>query len=162
MTLRISSYIISAGKPVLIEDVDMGIRDGDYLEGYIELEVDEKKVLTSDLVDYVDQLWAYIAEGMQAIECGGRWETYFPGQPIELSLDYDRQGAGRVSVTVGGATIARRTASMADSDFFVKLSESAIHFFEHLSVVSPETAETDRLVVTQLRQLRERWSGTED
>ncbi|WP_083484882.1 hypothetical protein [Paenibacillus ihumii] len=60
--------------------------DFDYLNGAITLKYFEQTLLDATLWDLVDQLWAYILNVLDDMLNTGYGETYFPDQPVKLSL----------------------------------------------------------------------------
>ena len=62
------------------------VDDPDYIEGAIELIVDGEKILNLSMWDYVDQLWAYLIDGLINLNDGKSFSTFFPDQPIEVKF----------------------------------------------------------------------------
>ena len=93
MTIVCNTYLKSQdNRLILVEEFSNSIVDSDYVEGAIALEVNGKKLLTLEMWDYVDQLWAYLINGLVDLEGGkDEFSSYFPDQPIEISMKLDRQ-----------------------------------------------------------------------
>ncbi|MCA8272687.1 hypothetical protein LGN17_09190 [Burkholderia sp. AU30280] len=101
------------------------INDSDYIEGAIELCVNGVVIIDKTMWDCVDQLWAYLAEGVVCIAKGDGFKTYFPDQPIEISFGI--QG-GKVIVAV---TVYETVKVVVDrSEFVSEMKRLAVEFFE--------------------------------
>ena len=61
--------------------------DPDYVEGAIELTIDATTIIGTEEWDYVDQLWAYIANMLLNLKTDDVASTYFPDQPIKLTFE---------------------------------------------------------------------------
>jgi hypothetical protein len=73
-------------KFVPIEHFNGQLRDNLYVEGALELMVDDVMVSCVDYWDLIDQLWAYLVQGMEKLKAGEKFETYWPDQPIRLAM----------------------------------------------------------------------------
>lgn len=60
--------------------------DSMYIEGYIEWSVEGRVLMDKSHWDLIDQLWAYIVQGLESIFEGKRFSTLFPDQPLPLSF----------------------------------------------------------------------------
>lgn len=60
--------------------------DRDYIEGCIKITYQETTILDFCHWDLVDQLWSYIITLIEQYYAQGSASTYFPDQPLQLSL----------------------------------------------------------------------------
>ena len=69
------------------ENSILGIADDlDYIKGSIYLKYGDKIVLDFKLLDYIDQLWAYILNMLEELMSSGCAEMLFPDQPVKIKL----------------------------------------------------------------------------
>ncbi|HHL4080092.1 hypothetical protein [Burkholderia sp. A2] len=125
--IEVITYLKSEDGLVDFHSFDGKIQDPDYIEGAIELSVDGVVLLDKSMWDCVDQLWAYLAEGLVCVSRGEGFKTYFPDQPIEIKFAV--HGANVVfSVTV------RETVKVVVDrfEFVFEMRRFAIEFFEDL------------------------------
>lgn len=130
-----------------IEEATTKPPDPEYIEGAIELTINGTEIIGKQQWDYVDQLWAYIANMVQELHAKGTASTYFPDQPILLT--FERQGE-RVLVS----RRSRRGTWQASADqgeLLAALREAGGRFFTRMAELVPEDAdlyrsERDRLV----------------
>jgi len=59
-----------------------------YLEGALVLMINRQPIISELEWDILDQLWAYIVDGLEQLDQTqeSEWSTYFPDQPIELRI----------------------------------------------------------------------------
>jgi hypothetical protein len=118
---------------ITVEQFNGPIADENYIEGAIELSVEGKPILTREMVDYVDQLWAYLIRGLGEIGAGREFSTYYPDMPFEVVL---RPRDGRVTITIdpsgGGAT-----ACVAIDELCAAMATAGTLFFERLRSLAP-------------------------
>lgn len=107
--------------------------DDNYIEGAIELSVGYKPILTREMVDYVDQLWAYLTRGLGEVVAGREFSTFYPDMPLEVVL---RPQGDRVTIMVdpsqGGAE-----ASVALDELCRAMATAGTLFFERLRPFVP-------------------------
>lgn len=84
--IHIKSWLKAAGDLVPVEEFRGPVPDQDYIEGALELTIGHKPMLTRELVDYIDQLWAYLIRGIRGIVAGNEFSTYYPDMPLEIIL----------------------------------------------------------------------------
>lgn len=77
--------------------------------------------------DCVDQLWAYLTEGLVCVSRGEGFKTYFPDQPIEIKLDVHGSSVA-FSVTVNETV----KVVVDRFEFVSEMKRFAIEFFEDL------------------------------
>ncbi|PSM44113.1 hypothetical protein C6Y14_07070 [Streptomyces dioscori] len=107
--------------------------DLDYVEGAIRLTVDGQEVIGLEEWDYVDQLWAYIADMVTQLHSSGHAQTHFPDQPIKLS--FETTGT-RVLVTVKAGAETKRASAPAE-EFVRALKKAGLVFFGKMNELAP-------------------------
>nr|WP_175799877.1 hypothetical protein [Burkholderia anthina] len=121
------TYIKVKKKLVDFHSFDGKIQDPDYIEGAIELSVDGVVLLDRSMWDCVDQLWAYLTEGLMCISRGEGFETYFPDQPIEIKF------AVHGNSVIFSVTVSEAVKVVVDRfEFISEMRRFAIEFFEDL------------------------------
>ncbi|WP_155634049.1 hypothetical protein [Burkholderia cepacia] len=121
------TYIKIKGKFVDFNEFGGKIQDPNYIEGAIELSVDGVALLDKSMWDCVDQLWAYLTEGLVCVSRGKGFKTYFPDQPIEIKFDVH---GGSVVFSV---TVYETVKVVVDRfEFIFEMKRFAIEFFENL------------------------------
>ncbi len=85
------------------------------------------------MVDYVDQLWAYLIRGLGEVVAGREFSTFYPDMPLEVVL---RPQGGHVTIVVdpseGGAE-----ASAALDELCSAMAMAGTLFFERLGPFVP-------------------------
>ncbi|MEU3464448.1 hypothetical protein ABZ721_31405 [Streptomyces sp. NPDC006733] len=135
--VEVETFLRSAdGEFVRVEESRIPPLDNDYIEGAIRLVINGLEVIGIEEWDYVDQLWCYIAEMVTKMQSSGYAETYFPDQPIKLSL----QAAGsRVLVTAkSGEEI--KVASTSSVEFVDAIKAAGVVFFSEMSELVPDNS----------------------
>ncbi|MFJ5234793.1 hypothetical protein ACIQBJ_33520 [Kitasatospora sp. NPDC088391] len=110
--------------------------DPDYVEGAIRICIDGVEIVGLDEWDYVDQLWAYIADMVPLLKASGSASISFPDQPIDLS--FRRQGSlVIVSSEFGGST---KKVGITEGDFLSALKAAGVEFFDRMAEMIPENS----------------------
>lgn len=141
-----------------VEDATAPPADLEYIAGAIELTIDGKVILDRQLWDSVNFLWAAIADLMESFSQHGQSATYFPDQPILLSLRRVRQDD--VIISVEATNIERRAAMASIRDLFEGLPTHGELFFEELFRLVPEDRSNGARVIEHFRALAE-WARTQ-
>lgn len=146
--VSIASYLKQDGALVPLAEFRGPIEDEDYIEGAIELSINGKPLLTTAQVDYVDQLWAYLIQGIVgAVRDGQLFSTFFPDCPIEITM---RSEPARQQITVGVDLRQKRgviSATAPLAEFKRVFAAEARRFFETLMpLVSARHAAYERLL----------------
>lgn len=121
-----------------------------YIDGAIELELDGKALLSRDHWDLVDQLWAYLVEGLKAIRRGETFSTYFPDSPVRVVFrpELDR---GTVTVEIDYRGIQGDTTATVGLDAFqAAMAREARQSFEALIRIAPGGREAYESVLRDL------------
>jgi hypothetical protein len=84
----VSSYLKDDnGHYIEIEQWSGRLPDENYVEGWISLSVDGRELLNEGHWDLVDQLWAYLIDGLvESLDSGKAFECFFPDQPLKLRI----------------------------------------------------------------------------
>lgn len=136
--LKINSYIKADDFFYEIGDFSGHIKDVDYVEGALHISVNGIDLLTTDEWDYIDQLWAYMVDGMLEVNKGNSFEFYFPDQPIQVS--FLLQGREKVLVTV--FVNEKKSALISLVEFNQCFKKSAQDFFRKMIELLPEHKDT--------------------
>lgn len=137
--IEIETYLRGAdGTFVRVEECRTPPADADYVEGAVRLAVNGVEIIGVKEWDYVDQLWAYIANMIPELTATGSASMYFPDQPIELTF---RRDGSRVLVSfrVGKS---HRKASVPMSELLGALRSAGGNFFDAMSALLPENAQS--------------------
>ncbi|MFG2920540.1 hypothetical protein ACGFYA_03380 [Streptomyces sp. NPDC048305] len=125
-----------SGEFVRVESCRNPPPDSDYIEGAIRLSVSGVEVIGTEEWDYVDQLWCYLADMVTQVQSAGYAETFFPDQPIKLSL---RSTGSRILVTAKiGEEV--RAASGASVELLDALKVAGTVFFAKMSDLAPQNS----------------------
>ena len=121
--------------------------DPDYIEGAIELVVDGTTVIGTEEWDYVDQLWAYIADMVEDLRAGEDLaETYFPDQPIRLAFE---RADGEILITAELDEEVRH-ALIPEQELITALDTAARRFFEKMTVLAAANATSYKEVLASI------------
>ncbi len=85
--IEISTYVFTSPDYELVEALSKPPPDADYIKGVIELTIGGVEILTRRVWDLVDQLWAYMVNGVAEVAAGRSFLTRFPDQPLELRFE---------------------------------------------------------------------------
>lgn len=141
--IRVESYLLVGGDFHLVESYRGCVSDPQYVEGAIQLEINGVMILTLELFDYVDQLWAYIAQGLEALTTQDSWKTYFPDQPVELSFRTDDWRHIKIEVfipkgqAVSSSPDRRFQATAPYKEFIQIMCEAGLNFFNRMKEIVP-------------------------
>ncbi|GBC59857.1 hypothetical protein DENIS_0798 [Desulfonema ishimotonii] len=108
--------------------------DIDYIEGAIELTINNKKIISLKSWDYVDQLWAYFINGIEEIQNMRNFFTYFPDQPVVLSFTLEDNDFVKIGTDYDGEIYL----SVPKKEFISTVCSEAEHFFKHMSNIVPQ------------------------
>lgn len=103
--------------------------DFDYLEGAIIIKFNDQILMDVTTWDLVDDLWAYILDVIEKVLNTGFGETYFPDQPLRLSM---RSLANDLLLFELDTPIQVK-ATVPKRDFLLTLIEGAYYFFQKMN-----------------------------
>ena len=121
----VESYFLIDEREFLVDSFNKEIVDEYYIEGWIELTIDGKSILNRTHWDLVDQLWAYLIDGVLTLKQNGDvWATSFPDQPLEMLITCSQNTfnikVGENSYSVD-STIFKKAISEGGRRFFTKM-----------------------------------------
>ena len=147
--IDVATFMKSGDQLVPIADFRGPIANERYVEGAIELTIDGTRLLTREQVDYVDQLWDYLLEGLECTAEGIPFSTYFPDMPIRITFTPE---GGRVTLTVDN----RRhvvSATVPSNELLKALVPAATDVFQRLLPLLPEQKPVNEHALDRLSRL---------
>lgn len=132
---EVTSYFLIDGVAVAVDDFHGRLRDEYYIIGWIELFINSQQVLGRAHCDLVDQLWAYMIDGMTQLDRGvDVWDTFFPDQPLKLS--FNRVGESNLLITIG-----ELKHSVSYHSFLLAIAHGGNQFFEKMNQILPQSTD---------------------
>jgi hypothetical protein len=131
--IKIQTLLKVGDDLVPVEQFVGPIPDEDYIEGSLELSVGSKPILTREQVDYPDQLWAYLIEGLEEVVAGRDFSTYYPDMPVKIVL---RPQGERVTINVDTRNKIVE-ASVPIHELCSAMASAGTTFFERLRQFTP-------------------------
>ncbi|MEK6257899.1 MAG: hypothetical protein AABP62_04700 [Planctomycetota bacterium] len=127
----VDSFVLLKSKFVPLSQLENKLDDDKYIEGKIELMIDGANILTEDHWDLVDQLWAYLVDGVSSVVLDNKSvECFFPDQPLRLALK--SLGVSSIEVTIGDdVTRVNKTS------FVMAIGKGGKAFFEKMLQIVP-------------------------
>lgn len=120
--INISTYLKIKDSFINIEDFYGKIDDEFYIDGSIELSINNVELIDKSMWDYIDQLWCYFIDGLNSLSKNEKFKTNFPDQPIEVTFEIIKNNT---LITVGDKK------TFVDKDFFI--ISMAVHAKKFLS-----------------------------
>lgn len=134
-TTMIQTYFRIKDDFVPIEKFSGSFPDKDYIEGAIVCSVSGKELFQLKHYDLIDQLWAYIVDGLSTLQNGKEYDVFFPDQPIRLRFKVISPHC--VEISIGDET------NNVDYDAFRStLKSGAVAFFAKMKEIYPEASNT--------------------
>lgn len=127
----------SDGVLVDFDQFQGGLGDTDYIDGAISLNINGVEIISTDMWDYVDELWGYIVKGVVKLAKKEASTTYFPDQPIKLSFEHLYGEVIKLSVECEGVT----SAVLNQRELHDSLREHLYKVFEVMKKLAPENSE---------------------
>ncbi|MEM6296808.1 MAG: hypothetical protein AAGA54_36415 [Myxococcota bacterium] len=124
--------------------------DWRYIEGAIVLECDGVAVLDASMWDLVDQLWAYLIAGVEELQSARRFSTYFPDQPLKLTICHVGDGERLLTSTDGDDA---KKAVVCKREFFAEVATRGREYMAWLEKTLAHSCDT-----SPYRDLHERAS----
>ena len=84
--ISVKTYLKINNEFIEFHEYNGGLSNINYIEGALELSINGVVLIDKTMWDYIDQLWAYIVNGVENILNDEPFETYFPDQPIKLKV----------------------------------------------------------------------------
>lgn len=142
---KIESFIKVQDKLVNINDFSGILESQEYPEGVILLVLDGKTLISTDMPDYIDQLWFCIIDGVEHILKRKHYMGYFPGQPVEII--FKDMNDVYAEVRIGG-----QHAVVKKYDLVKDIVTAAKRFFQFYLPLS-DHPESESLVMQRLDEI---------
>ena len=128
--VKIKSYLKKGSDFIELSNFDGEIDDPDYIEGAIELAINNELIISTEMWDYVDQLWSYIVSAILKMNKEGESFFSFPDQPIDVSLK--KLHGDMILLNIDGKKV-----SLYGDDFVPSLLKAAKEFFTLMKKAAP-------------------------
>lgn len=135
--LTVDTFLRVGDGFVRVQDFDGAIKEPEYIQGALSIRANGVQVLGVELWDYIDQLWAYIADGVCCVAEGKSYSCYFPDQPIKLSFELVGAGMVKISVDFQGG----RSAVVSMEEFLSTFVKAGVDFFHSIGRLLPDQNE---------------------
>lgn len=112
------------------------------IDGAIYWSCDDVEILGEQECDLVDHLFAYLTDGLDAMIRGEGFATFFPDQPLRMSIT-----AKRDSVVVA---VGEKRAIVPRDEFLRELHQLCLRFYELMLFVFPSGADEPNLKALKL------------
>lgn len=145
----IKSYLRNKKKFIPFEEYENGINDSEYIEGAIELTINGVELINVDMWDYIDQLWAYIVNGLLEVSNGNDFKTYFPDQPIEMSFECLYGDIIKLTLMCNEET----SVVVSKKSLINAIKEHLYQFFNVLSIKAPINADMYNELIDDLNSI---------
>lgn len=149
--IRVQNFLLIDKEFVSLDDFRGNIPDPNYIEGAVCLDVNGTQVLTLEMWDLIDQLWAYVVQGLEEIQQQNAWRTYFPDQPLELSFKTDARRQ-IITIEVNPDTGSIKASAQYD-EFFSLMGDEARNFFLKMKQIAPANQNTYDSCLEQIESL---------
>jgi len=147
--LKVTSFFRQDGRSIPLEEFIGPISDTNYIEGALSVTLYETELFDILLWDYVDQLWAYLVDGICAVAAGESYSCYFPDQPIRI--EFEIVGGNQVKIFVGAGT--GRTGVVGREEFVSIFGKAAVQFFLRMTTLVPADSNTFKEYIGQLSKV---------
>ncbi|QUX29437.1 hypothetical protein KGD83_02260 [Nocardiopsis akebiae] len=154
MSVYINSFLRKEdGTLVSIQSWEGPIRDPEYLEGALELTVNEVPLITPSMWDYIDELWAYILNSLEELTSEKSTHTYFPDQPIKLEMKRLAPGWIQVSISSRSGKFDNST-QVQENQFYQILIDKGEEFFLRMRELTPGGRDQYETEIEKCKALR--------
>jgi hypothetical protein len=133
--VRVDSYLKQGNQFIPVSKYEGPAQDPQYIEGAIELTINGKMLLGLDLWDYVDQLWAYLIDGLLQLVQDTPFSTYLPDQPVQICFSLPQKTL--VEVQVKYEAIERKETTQRRG-FVIAMATAAETFFTKMLQYVPQ------------------------
>lgn len=147
--LQVTSFFRQDQDFITLGEFKGPILDTDYIEGALLVLLYGKKLFDISLSDYIDQLWAYLVDGICAVAAGESYSCYFPDQPIRI--EFQIVGCNQVKIFVGAG--ADRTGIVGRKEFVSVFGNAAMQFFQRMTVLVPAGSNNFEKYIEQLSKV---------
>lgn len=144
--MKINSFVRFKDKFIPISEASQIVSDERYIEGVIEIFIQDSPILTIKHEDYIDQLWSYIWEGIKAISENRSFSTFFPGQPIELL--FELKNYEKIQFIVKDDKVNKK---VVDKNLFIKeMTLKCKEFFHVLPKIAPTLTNYSKEILEEI------------
>jgi len=145
----VQSYLKYKDNFIVYDEFDSKVDDSDYIQGAIELKINDVEIINKSMFDYIDQLWAYIADGLVDVSQRKDFYTYFPDQPIKLSINYLYGDVVKVSLICDDEVNA-----VIDKNIFIQcLSGHIKGFMMEMKCIAPDNIDIYEDIINKLNSI---------
>jgi hypothetical protein len=145
------SFLQEGAALVPIEQATKTPPDDDYIDGAVEMLVDGRPILEREKLDLVDQLWAYLVDGLKQLLDGESFSTFYPDMPLEVRMLL--QGSS-VLITANDR-VKINSATVELEELRRAMLPAAAVFFRRLGELSPANHGLCQRYLEQIEQLSE-------
>lgn len=147
----VQSYLKNKDNFIVYDEFDSKVDDSDYIQGAIELKINGVEIINKSMFDYIDQLWAYIADGLVDVSQRKEFYTYFPDQPIKFSINYLHGDIIKVSLICDN-----EVNGIIDKNIFIKSISSHIKsFMMKMKYIAPNNIDIYEDIINKLDSISE-------
>jgi len=144
--MTIKTYLKKNNQFILIENFNFPLDDSFYIEGALELTINGIDLISIEMWDCIDQLWAYFIDGLVAVKNNKTFTFYFPDQPIKVFLLPISDINIMVSVTCNN----EQKTIVSKKEFLDSMQKSARDFLKYIVHISPEEKENSEKLLKEL------------
>ena len=145
----VNTFIKIEDKYIPISKVKQRVPNQDYIEGAIEIIINENPILTIQHGDYIDQLWSYIWDGLIALLENEAASFFFPDQPVKMS--FELINFKRVKVSVEDRKV--NSEVVGKSEFMTDMLDKCNEFFQYLPKFAPKLANYSQQMLQEIEEL---------
>ena len=120
--------------------------DSFYIEGALELTINGINLISIEMWDCVDQLWAYLIDGLVSVNNKKIFTCYFPDQPIKVSF----LPISNINIMVSVTCNKEKKTIINKKEFLDAMQKSARHFLKYLVYIAPEEKENSERLLKEL------------
>ncbi|MFN4151424.1 MAG: hypothetical protein ACK4IX_10810 [Candidatus Sericytochromatia bacterium] len=156
--IKAKSYIKDSNNFIDIKKFNSKLEDDFYIYGAIELFINDIEIISLDMFDLVDQLWAYIINGIVEIENGKfEFNTYFPDQPLPMSFILDKK-SNMITISTEPNLNDKKQATINYKKFVLSMSNYAKDFFKELKRIEPSKESFCKNYIDIIENLEKKYS----
>lgn len=147
--LQVKTLLRQNERSVPLEEFKGPIMDANYIEGALSAQIYGNELFDVTLWDYVDQLWAYLVDGICAVAKRESYSCYFPDQPI--LIEFQILGGNQVKIFVGAGV--GRTEIIDIEEFLLVFGKAAMQFCSQMIELVPADSSTFTAYIAQLSKV---------
>lgn len=147
----VQTFIANGDKLIPISEFKSKVKDPDYVEGAIDLSVNRIVLINKEMRDYVVPLWSYLLQGLEHIQAGCLFSTYFPDQPIKLVF-HPKLSINEVMIEVSYDK-KTKTAQEQLETFVEAMAKAGKLFLESMLILVPENQQTYKPLLQRIKNI---------